>query len=144
MIENIKIFFFVFLVLNLTSCAALFKVQLSDVESAKARPVSIKVSETTVNLREISAIMKGVGKGVGSKSMEGAGKAVEYYTMFMQWGPKTGTPVYNEGYVRDMADRLSAECKSGRLTNITSIREAREYPVVKGEIVRIDGYCVNK
>ena len=135
-----------FSLLLISGCAALYRVQLSDVaaKTDHMKPVSVKVSETTVNFREIGQIMKGVGKAVGSKPMQGAGKAFEYYETLFQWGPRTGTPVFNEFYARDIADRLAASCKAGYLTDITSIREARDYPVVKGEIVRIDATCVSR
>ena len=146
MINFARCFFAFFSVLSFTGCAALYRVQLSDINGKveKSKAVSVKVSENTVNFGEIGRIMKGVGRSVGSKAMTSAGKGFEYYETLFQWGPRTGTPVFNEFYARDVAERLAAECKSGYLTNITSIREARNYPVVKGEIVRIDATCVQR
>jgi hypothetical protein len=126
-----------------SGCAMLFKVQLSDVESApRGRPVSVKVSETTVDFGDVAAIAKGLGRSTGSRGMQGVGKAAEAYQTLFQFGPKTGAPVYNEFYAREIPERLAAECKGGYLTNITSIRESRDYPVIKGQIVRIDAICM--
>ncbi|RYE53426.1 MAG: hypothetical protein EOP48_14410, partial [Sphingobacteriales bacterium] len=51
------------LLLTLQSCAVLHKVQLSDVENTKGgEPLTIKVSETTVDFREAGSILKAVGK----------------------------------------------------------------------------------
>lgn len=125
-----------------SGCAALYKVQLSDVESTRGRLVSVKVSETTVDFGEAASIAKGLGRSAGSRGMQNVGKGLETYQTLFQFGPRTGAPVYNEFYAREIPERLAAECKGGYLTNITSIRESREYPVIKGQIVRVDATCI--
>ncbi|MDQ3231805.1 MAG: hypothetical protein M3Q07_08300 [Pseudobdellovibrionaceae bacterium] len=126
-----------------SGCAVLYKVQLSDMErSARGRPVSVKVSENTVDFGEVASIAKGLGRSAGSRGMQNVGKAAEAYQTLFQFGPRTGAPVYNEFYAREIPERLAAECKNGYLTNVMSIRESREYPVVKGQIVRIDALCM--
>lgn len=127
-----------------TGCAVLHRTQLSDIDSAAGKPISIKVSENTINFAEVGAIMKGVGGVAKSSALKKAGDAFALYTTLFQYGPRTGAPVYNELYARDIAERLVTQCPGGRLTNITSLRESREYPVVKGEIVRIDATCVQR
>ncbi len=133
-----------FLCLMQTSCAALFKVQLSDVDArtANARPISVKVSETTVDLREAAGLAKDIGKFSGAKNLGKAGNALDTYVTLFQWGPRTGAPVYNEFYARAITESLADLCKTGYLSNITSVREARQYPIVKGEIVRVDASCI--
>lgn len=126
-----------------SGCAALYKVQLSDVEFApRGRPVSVKVSETTVDFGEAARIAGRLGRSSGSKGLGNLGKGAEAYETLFQFGPRTGAPVFNEFYAREIPDRLASECKGGYLTNVTSIRESREYPVVKGQIVRVDATCV--
>lgn len=125
-----------------TGCAVLYKVQLSDVASEKGRPISIKVSETTVDFGEIAGIAKGLGRSAGSRGMQGIGRAAETYETLFQFGPRTGAPVFNEFYAREIPERLAAECKNGYISNVTSIREERSYPVIKGQIVRIDAICI--
>lgn len=124
-------------------CAVLHRVQLSDLENnSKGRPVSVKVSETTFDISEAADIAKRLGRSAGSKGMQNLGNAAETYEALFQFGPRTGAPVYNEFYAREIPERLAAECKNGYLTNVTSLRESRDYPVVKGQIVRIDATCV--
>ena len=123
------------------SCAVLHKVQLGDQYRvpSSAKPVSIRVSETTVNIAEAADIARAVS---GSKTTRQLGEAADLYTTFFQFGPRTGTPVYNEFYARDLAERLVKQCPGGRVTNVISLRETRSYPVVKGEIIRLDGQCI--
>ena len=132
--------------LLLTSgCAVLHKVQLTDVEgNSNGRRISIKVSENTVNIREVADLVRRFGGASRSKTIGSPGNASENYTGLFQFGPRTGTPVFNEFYVRDLAERLQEKCKKGRLANIVSMRESREYPVIKGEIVRIDARCLRR
>jgi hypothetical protein len=126
-----------------SGCAVLHKVQLSDVDAGgRGQPISVKVSETTVDFGEAGRLAKGLGKSAGSRGLQGAGRAAGTYETLFQFGPRTGAPVFNELYARDIPEQLAAQCKTGYLTNVTSIRESREYPVIKGEIIRIDAFCV--
>ncbi len=126
-----------------SGCAVLYKVQLSDIDAkGKGRPVSVMVSETTVDLKEAAAIAGGIGRSFNSRGASNLGKAMDAYTTLFQWGPRTGAPVYSEFYARQIPERLAAECKTGYLTNVSSIRESREYPLVKGQIVRVDATCM--
>lgn len=126
-----------------SGCAVLYKVQLSDLDgTARGRPVSVKVSESTVDFGEASSIAKNLGRSSGSRGMQGMGKGLETYQTLFQFGPRTGAPVFNEFYAREVPESLAAACKGGYLTNVTSIRESRDYPVVKGQIIRIDASCV--
>lgn len=125
------------------SCAYLHSVMLSDVEprSKSSTPIDVKVSENTVNFEELAAIGKNLGKIDKLKGLGKASDALELYTTFFQWGPRTGTPVFNAYYAQVVPDLLQAKCPGGRVTNILSIRESREYPVVKGEVIRIQALC---
>ena len=130
------------LLLN-SGCAVLYKVQLSDQEyTPKGKPVSVKVSETTVDFGEAARVAGKLGAAAGSRGLQSIGNAAENYETFFQFGPRTGTPVFNEFYARTVPERLAAECKGGYLTNVTSIRESREYSFIKGQIVRVDATCV--
>ncbi len=126
-----------------SGCAVLYKVQLSDIENTpRGKPVSVKVSEMTVDFGEASRLAKELGRSSGSKGMGSLGNAASNYEALFQFGPRTGAPVFNEFYAREVPERLAAECKAGYLTNVTSIRESRDYPVIKGQIVRVDATCV--
>lgn len=126
-----------------SGCAVLHKVQLSDIEGEnRGFPIRVLISENTINLVELGKLAKFAGELGKSRGAESLGDVFETYTMLFQWGPKTGTPVYNELYARDIPERLMKACPGGRVTDISSIRESREYPVVKGEVIRIDARCI--
>lgn len=127
----------------LAACAALHKTQLGDVEPAEhAKHISVKVSETTLDLRELASLAKLGGHAFNSRGLTNTGKGLDAYTTLFQFGPRTGTPVYNELYARYVPELLREKCPKGRLANILSVRESRNYPVVKGEIVRIEADCI--
>jgi hypothetical protein len=124
-------------------CAALHRTQLADVEPAgKGHHVSVKVSETTLDFAEMARLAKLAGSLMKSGVASRAGEGLDAYTTYFQFGPRTGTPVFNEAYARFVPELLREKCPKGRLVNILSTRETREYPVVKGEIVRIDADCL--
>lgn len=125
----------------LTACAVLHKVQLAEVDGRKlsnAKKITVRVSETTVDVGEAAQL----AKMANTKASNSLAKAADYYKMFFQLGPATGTPVYNEFYARNIPEALMRKCPGGHVTDIISVRETREYPVIKGEIVRIDALCV--
>lgn len=131
------------LILGSFGCAAMYRSQLGDIEpyAKSGHPISVKVSETTVNLAEIAKLAKIAGHGAKSGGLSRTGTALDYYVSFFQYGPTTGTPVYNDMYALVIPERLQQECPGGHISNIQSVREARDYPVVKGEIVRVDAIC---
>ncbi|MBM4251712.1 MAG: hypothetical protein FJ146_07055 [Deltaproteobacteria bacterium] len=127
----------------LHGCAVLHKAQLGDIDGRSSKngtPISIKVSETTVDFGEAARIARNLG---GSKSGANVlGNAASTYESYFQYGPRTGTPVFNELYARSVPNELAEKCPGGRITDMISIRETRAYPVVKGEIVRVDAVCI--
>ncbi len=129
--------------LLVTGCAQLHHVQLSDISnrtnSSPSKQIDIKLSETGVNLQEIADIAKAFSRS--DKSSQQIQEVQNIIALF-QMGPVTGNPVYVENYWRGVPQMLEAECPSGRITGVTSIRETRKYPVVSGEIVRIKATCL--
>ena len=137
---------FLTLIFGHYGCAVLHSAQLGDLEpidQKNSQRISVKVSETTLDLREIAGLAKIGGDVFASRGLSSAGSAVDTYTAVFQFGPRTGTPVFNELYARFVPELLREKCPKGHLANIVSIRETRSYPVVKGEIVRIDADCIN-
>lgn len=124
-------------------CAQLHHVQLSDISnrtnSSSRKDIDIKLSETGVNLQEIADIAKAFSRSEKSSKQI---QEVQNIIALFQMGPVTGNPVYVENYWRGLPQMLEAECPSGRITGVTSIRETRKYPVVSGEIVRIKATCL--
>lgn len=125
----------------LSGCASLYHVQVGEIDNRlPSTPFEVAVSETTIDLDDVkraSSIL------LDQKSSREANDALSFVQMF-QMGHRTGVPVYNHNYVDDLRARLLEACPTGRITGLTMIREAREYPVIKGEIVKIKGYCIKK
>ncbi len=125
----------------LVSCAQLHHVQLSDISDRgreNSKTLDLKVSETGVNLQEAADIAKAFTRN--EKAREQMQQVQDVIAMF-QMGPRTGNPVYTENYWRALTPMIEKECPSGRVSNVMSIRETRKYPVVSGEIVRIQATC---
>lgn len=117
---------------TLSSCAVLHHVQVGSIDNTQApeeivTPFDIKVSETGVNTDE-----------AGSLSNQ---NEIATAIALFQMGDRTGNPVYNEKYAEGIIHSILEKCPSGKITNLMSIREARKYPVISGEIVKITGVC---
>lgn len=129
-----------FLSVFLCHCAVLHHVQLADIdgspEYAKV-PIEVKVSELGVSMDDI----KNIANATSTRAGKDVGNAAEFVKNF-QMGPRTGAPVYTDKYAEKIIYELHTKCPSGKITGITSVRETREYPVIKGEIIKITGYCL--
>ena len=127
-----------FAVLSLASCAISHHVQVGDIDNSRqaVRNIDIKVSETGINLKETAAIVRALHGNKGS----GTSSFIEFMELF-QMGPRTGNPVYFDRYADNVLDLVLAQCPSGDVGDLISIRETTKYPVVSGEIVKITGKC---
>lgn len=126
----------------LPSCAVLHHVQIGDIDSRqgyKREAIDIKVSENGVNLKELEAI----SRSFNSKSGDQANDALAFVQLF-QMGPRTGNPVYDPSYARNLREMIEAACPNGNVSHLRMVRENRKYPVVSGEIVKVEGYCLVK
>lgn len=127
--------------LFLSGCAVLHSVQVGDIESSSeysSVPFEIKVSEFGIDLNDVKATSQILmAKGDASKAND-ALTALQYFQM----GPHTGAGVYSIAYVDHMETKIRTQCPSGRITGLMSIRETAEYPIVKGEIIKIKGFCL--
>ena len=74
----------------------------------------------------------------GVRQLEYVKLAIALSTM----GPVTGRKTFNSTYADDLTDVIYQHCKSGKIVNLKSIRESARYPVVSGEIIRIEGDCL--
>ncbi len=128
--------------LVVAGCAQLHHIQIGDIDNRnprKMKKIDVKVSETGVNLEEAARIIDAAG---GDYSDDGPASQIAAIIGLFQMGPTTGNKVYNDTYARLIKEVLETQCKNGRLTGLASIREARKYPVISGEIVKITGYCI--
>ena len=125
-----------------TGCTTMHSVQLGNIDSQTlltSKPFEIKVNEIGVNTEDAVAIAETIATATGhGEEVSTIGDIIELFQM----GPRTGNPVFNVKYSDRIADTLTQECPSGRITGLMSIRETAEYPVISGEIVRLVGYCM--
>lgn len=125
----------------LTGCASLYHVQVGEIDNrTPLTPFEVMVSETTVSLDDLKSISNAT---MNERNSAQANDILSFIQMF-QMGNTTGTPVYNHQYVDRLYARLLDQCPSGQITGLTMVREAREYPVIKGEIIKIKGFCRQK
>lgn len=131
--------FILFYCILLNSCAVLHHAQLGDIDATgkKSKRIDLKVSETGVNLQEAGRIVRQLGNQSFRKQTDDLTAIIGLFQM----GPKTGNTVYSSDYARSLFDMIYAECQSGKISNLTVIRETRKYPVVSGEIVKINANC---
>lgn len=128
-------------ILLVSACARIDHVQVGDIDQSrgKLKPISVKVSENTVDIDTTLTI---VNMMANSNSGSDDIKALQTIWALLNMGPSTGTPVFNDKYAQNVLEQLYAQCVSGQLTAIRSIREANDYAVASGEIVRIDADCI--
>ena len=122
-------------------CAQLYHVQVGSIDNRPNNvliPFEIKVSETGVDVRQITAIQRTFFR---SRQANQVGDLAGIISLF-QMGPRTGYPVFTDRYADHILYQMSRACPTGRITGVTSIREQRKYPLVSGEIVKIEGYCI--
>jgi hypothetical protein len=132
--------FLVFICFLLCNCAVLHHVQLAEIDGSSEFvkvPIEVKVSEYGVSTKDIKNIANST-HGKAGKDVGDIATLVEYFQM----GPRTGVPVYTDKYAEKIIFELHTQCPSGRLSGLVSIRESREYPVIKGEIIKITGFCL--
>lgn len=130
--------------LFLSGCAVLHHVQLSDIDNRSQFvmvPIEVKVSEVGVDIGEAKNISQAV---LRNKNDQRAAGDIATLIQYFQMGPKTGAPVYSDKYAEKVIYQLHTQCPSGKITGVQSIRETREYPVIKGEIVKITGFCLRE
>lgn len=124
-----------------SGCAVLHNVQIGEIESSTelvSVPFEIKVSEFGVDLNDVKATGRILMDKNSSDQANDALSAIQYFQM----GPHTGAGVYSIAYVDHLENRVREQCPSGRITGLMSIRETAQYPIVKGEIVKIKGFCL--
>lgn len=137
----LKIVSFYFMAQFLLGCAVLHHVQVGEIDNStngKLIPFEIKVSEYGVDLNDVKSTSKILMDSKSSKQANDALTMIQYFQM----GPHTGAGVYSISYINHLDQKIRSQCPSGRVTGLMSIRETREYPVIKGEIVKIKGYCI--
>ncbi|GEM81336.1 hypothetical protein [Vibrio superstes] len=129
-------------VASLSACSQLHHVQLSDIDQTQGEltPVSIKVNEIGFDASETARIASDMASS--EKDSENL-QLVATVLALMNMGPSTGNPVYNDHYADQVMRQIDTQCPSHNLTGLTSVRESTSFGTVSGEVVRVDGYCIN-
>lgn len=129
--------------LLLPACAQLHHAQIGDIDdrpAASIKPVDVKLSETGISTREARLVAETLAyksAHYGARHLRDGFALIELFQM----GPRTGEPSFDATYAEGILDLLRAECPNGELANLQLVREARRYPVISGEIVKVTGEC---
>lgn len=137
--------------ITLSGCAALYHVQVSDIETTnRGRIIDIKLSETGVDVKGMMGTASAAARirhnRVGTEGSRQTAEGLEILELIYaisNMGPRTGIPVFTDKYADILLDKVIGECPSGKITGLMSVREARNYPYISGEIVNVRGYCVD-
>ncbi len=65
-----------------------------------------------------------------------------FFSKLLSPGPTTGGTVAKTTYADQVLEEIIDNCPSGKVTGITSMRESRSFSMLSGEIVEINGYCL--
>mgnify|MGYP000019376608 FL=1 len=123
-------------------CSQLHHVHIGDIDQSQGTltPFTIKVNEFGFDAAKVAEISSEVAK---SSSTSEDLELVAFILAVSNFGPKTGNPVYNDAYADKVLSEVIKVCPSKKLTGLTSVREATNVGPVSGEVVRINGYCIN-
>jgi hypothetical protein len=123
-------------------CSQLHHVHIGEIDQSQGTltPFTIKVNEFGLDVAKAVEIGSEVAK---SSSTSEDLELVAFILAVSNFGPKTGNPVYNDAYADKVLSEVMKVCPSKKLTGLTSVREATNVGPVSGEVVRINGYCIN-
>ena len=124
-----------------SGCAHLHSAKIGErrLPPENATAFESKVNETGFNVQEATAIVKAVA---GSKS--GISKGADTVNKIYEWisfGPKTGNTVLDDKYADNSGKVAQMKCSPNRTVGVVTYRETMKYPVISGEIVKIEGLC---
>jgi len=124
----------------LTACARLDHVQIGDIDQTQGNltPFTVQISEFGIEAAAAAEVGRIATKGQASQQFQ----EIRDILTLMNMGPRTGNPVYDDSYAEKVMEYMYAECPSGQVTGLTSVREAKGFGPVSGEIIRISGYCI--
>ena len=128
--------------LMLGGCSQLHHVHIGEIDQSQGTltPFTLKVNELGFDAAKAAKIGADVAKSAStSEDLE----IVAFILAINNFGPKTGNPVYNDAYADQVLAEVIKVCPSKKLTGLTSVREATNVGPVSGEVVRINGYCIN-
>lgn len=128
------------LVIGGSGCARLDRVQIGGIDQSRGELVEVEVqlSELGLNLAQVAELGRLATQGETSQQF----KELRDILALINMGPKTGNPVFDDTYAQRLQEYLLVKCPSGRLTSIRSVREAKGFGPVTGEIVGVKADCI--
>jgi len=123
-----------------TGCAILHSAQIGEIDSQtvmKGEKFVINLTELGVDTDDAIGLAAAVGGKKNREKVQSAGEIIKLF----QTGPRTGYPVFRDGYSDGLMAAIKAKCPSGRVSGLISVRESADYGVISGEIVKLIGYC---
>jgi hypothetical protein len=126
----------------LGGCSQLHHVHIGEIDQSQGSlsPFSIKVNELGFDVAKTVEIGAEVAKSAStSEDLE----LVAFILARSNFGARTGNPGYKDSNAEQVMSEVIKACPSKKITGLTSIREATNVGPVSGEVVRIDGYCIN-
>ena len=125
----------------LTACARLDHVQIGEIDQSQGSltPFTVQVSQFGFEAAAAAEIGRVASQGQASQNFQ----EIRDILALINMGPRTGNPVYDDEYANKVMEYIYTECPTGKLTGLTSVREAKSFGPVSGEIVRISGYCIH-
>lgn len=118
-----------------------------DNTTTKRKHFRILVSERGYDFEQGIAIAQVGLLAANAETNAGNIRDLEYVKLAIAlstMGPTTGRKLFNSSYTDQLAEIIFQHCKSGKIVNLRNIRESlAQYPVVSGEVVRIEGDCLD-
>jgi len=123
-------------------CSQLHHVHIGNIDQSQGKltPFTVEVNELGFDAAKTAEIGAEVAKSASTSD------DLEFIALILavsNFGPKTGNPVYNDAYAEKMVYEVIKSCPSKKITGLTSVREATSVGPISGEVVRINGYCIN-
>jgi hypothetical protein len=123
-------------------CSQLHHIHIGDIDQSQGTltPFTVEVNELGFDAAKTIKIGADVTNSTStSEDLE----FLAFILAISNFGPKTGNPVYNDTYATQLYYEVIKACPSKNITGLTSVREAKHAGPISGEVVRINGYCIN-
>jgi hypothetical protein len=135
------------LILFAFSCAFPHNITFGDIDntSSKRKPFKVLISERGYDFAQGIEIAQAGLLAANTKANMDSVRELQYVKLIIDlstMGPVTGRKSFNGDYANGLTDIIFQHCKSGKIVNLKNIRESAIYPVVSGEIIRIEGECL--
>jgi hypothetical protein len=123
-------------------CSQLHHVHIGDIDQSRGALTPFTITVNELGFDAAKTVKIGAGLAQSASSSDDL-ELVALILAISNFGPKTGNPVYNDAYADEVLSEVIKACPSKKITGLTSLREATNIGPVSGEVVRINGFCIN-